>query len=84
MENSEVAKGRGRRFFYWWADRPVLQAFVLLLATSLAIIGYLKPALIRDVMFPPEPAAADGVESDEPSPLDRRNHDLRTKLRILA
>lgn len=73
MENSGEPKGQGRRLFYWWADQPALQAFVLLSATSLAIVGYLKPSLIRDLWFPPEPEAAEAIESTEMAPLKRRN-----------
>ena len=60
----------GRRFFYWWSDRPVLQSMVLIAATTLAVIGHWRPALILDVIFPPEPGAAHEDLSDA-SPLER-------------
>ncbi len=36
------------RLFFWWADRPVAQAFVLVLMSTIAMIGYLQPSLILD------------------------------------
>jgi len=68
---SDEAQGVGKRWFYWWADRPVLQMLVVLLVTSIALVGYWKPSLMLDVLFPTSSetvAAADPVET---SPLNR-------------
>ncbi|MDA1054319.1 MAG: hypothetical protein O3C40_28065 [Planctomycetota bacterium] len=65
MDSNEQVNGLSRRLFYWWADRPAAHVLVLLSMTALAIVGYVKPALIRDlfirqeaeeVLPPPQPA----------------------------
>lgn len=42
------------RLFFWWADRPFVQAFVLVLMSTIAMIGYIEPSLIRDWVRSPE------------------------------
>ena len=36
------------RRFTWWADHPSAQIFVLVLVSSLAILGYTNPSLLTD------------------------------------
>jgi hypothetical protein len=51
MDSTTRVNGLGRRLFYWWADRPAAHVLVLLSMTSLAIIGYVKPSLVRDLFI---------------------------------
>ena len=53
MDSNEQVTGLGRRLFYWWADRPAVHVLVLLSMTALAIVGYFKPSLIRDLFISP-------------------------------
>ena len=52
MDSSGKTLGLTRRAFYWWADHPAANAFVLALITALAVIGHWKPSLIRDFLVP--------------------------------
>jgi predicted RND superfamily exporter protein len=38
-----------RRLFYWWADHPAANLLVVVLVSALAIVGYWKPALVRNL-----------------------------------
>ncbi|HRX80543.1 MAG TPA: MMPL family transporter, partial [Pirellulaceae bacterium] len=58
MDNDEQVTGLGKRLFFWWADRPAAHVLVLVAMTTLAIIGYVKPALVRDWFI--------AVETEEP------------------
>lgn len=40
--------GPGRRFFFWWADRPGWQGVVVVVITAAAIVGYVRPELVRN------------------------------------
>jgi len=73
MQHSKEAIGQGRRLFTWWADLPVIQTFVLLVMTSLATIGHLKPSLLLDMLSPPVSETEQIVPSDE-SVLLQRSH----------
>lgn len=42
------------RLFFWWADRPVAQAFVLVLMSTIAMIGYIQPSLILNWVTSPD------------------------------
>ena len=76
MEDAPEPESLSRRFFYWWADRPLVQLFVLIAATSLAVVGYTKPSLVTRFFASSEaeepknrnedPAAL--VEPDQPPP----------------
>ncbi|TWU16210.1 efflux RND transporter permease subunit [Allorhodopirellula heiligendammensis] len=58
------------RMFYWWADRPLAQAFVLVSMSTIAMIGYLQPSLILDWV-----ASADSAVED-PSPQTKHRRGL--------
>lgn len=62
MDRDEQVTGLGRRLFYWWADRPAVHVVVLLSMTALAIVGYVKPSLVRDLFISPT------VEETQPAP----------------
>ena len=77
MEEAQKATSLSTRLFYWWADRPILQLLVLVLATSLSLIGFIQPSLITNLFssseiqqqqksVASEPGAL--LESDQPPP----------------
>ncbi len=47
MSEREREIGIASKFFFWWADHPAIQVFVLVAVTSLAIVGYRAPKLVR-------------------------------------
>ncbi|MBW3599828.1 MAG: MMPL family transporter [Planctomycetes bacterium] len=49
----EDSGGLSKRLFTWWADHPAAHVLVLALLSALAVIGYVKPSLVRDVFLPP-------------------------------
>lgn len=51
------------RVFFWWADRPVAQAFVLALMSTIAMIGYIQPSLILDWITQPDSASQPNFHS---------------------
>jgi len=79
MDDMEQASGLSKRLFYWWADRPAVHIGVIALLSSLAIIGYVNPALIRDVFISPQiedspanaPLATTPPPPPPPTPVDR-------------
>lgn len=62
MDQTDRNTPRSRRLFFWWADHPTAQTFVFLLITALAILGYVNPSLVRDLVIPP-PVEERGLES---------------------
>ena len=46
----DTSEGFGRRLFFYWADRPWMQLCVFVVITTLAVIGYVRPALLRDLL----------------------------------
>ncbi|MBC8357282.1 MAG: MMPL family transporter [Planctomycetes bacterium] len=60
MDTDERTTGLSRRLFYWWADHPAAHVCVLFVMSSLAIIGHVKPSLVRDLITPLQ------VEDEEP------------------
>ncbi|TWT64711.1 efflux RND transporter permease subunit [Allorhodopirellula solitaria] len=60
-ENAAGRPGLATRLFYGWADRPILQVIVVVVMSTIALIGYIQPSLILDWVTPPvsqtEPAA---------------------------
>jgi predicted RND superfamily exporter protein len=51
MDSEDQVTGLSKRLFFWWADHPAAQVLVLLVMSSLAIIGHVKPSLIRDLVI---------------------------------
>ncbi|MDP6444317.1 MAG: MMPL family transporter, partial [Pirellulaceae bacterium] len=49
MDSKEPVSGLSRRLFHWWADHPPAHVVVVLLMSTLAVIGYVEPDLIRDL-----------------------------------
>ena len=74
MDSDDRKNRLSRRLFYWWADHPAAQILVLVVASSLAIVGYLKPSLVRD-LFIQRPAEAPqtvpklGPKAKNPAPV---------------
>jgi hypothetical protein len=66
MNSNGRTPGLNRRIFFWWADHLTAQAFVFVLMTSLAIVGYTKPSLVRDLFIPPP--AAEPLPGPRPDP----------------
>lgn len=60
--------GRSTRLFFWWADHPAAQVAVLLLFSTLAVIGYLKPSLVLDLFA----SEVEAVDESKPTPARRR------------
>lgn len=48
-DDPRAEAGRGSRFFFWWADHPAAQIAVLVVFTTFAVIGYVKPSLVLDL-----------------------------------
>ncbi|MEO8496277.1 MAG: MMPL family transporter, partial [Planctomycetota bacterium] len=67
MDSNEQVKGLSRRLFHWWADRVALHVLVLASMTGLAIIGYVKPELVRDLFVPQE--AEEGQQESRSQPV---------------
>ncbi len=67
MTEREGARGVVERFFFWWADRPSVQVFVLVSVTALTLVGYTDPSLVRDLFISDEAA-----ESSQPNRPRRR------------
>ncbi|TWT98599.1 efflux RND transporter permease subunit [Stieleria varia] len=42
------------RWFYWWADHTWVQLSVFVVLSTLALIGYFRPSLIRDLFLAPD------------------------------
>jgi len=61
MINNDQANGLSRRLFFWWADHTSVQAVAIVVMTVLAIVGYVRPSLVRDLFVTP---AAEGSSSD--------------------
>ena len=66
MDSNDRAHGLSRRLFFWWADHPAAQILVLTLVTSLAIIGHVKPSLVRDLFV--QPPSEEAVSTPQPTP----------------
>ena len=54
MDDNASSERLSTRLFYWWADNPSKQILVFAVLTSLAIVGYVRPSLIRDLFIDPE------------------------------
>ncbi len=52
MSDADEERGLSRRLFYWWSDHPLVQIVVVLLLSATAIVGYVKPSLLRDLIIP--------------------------------
>lgn len=63
----ETSDGFGRRLFFYWADRPWMQLCIFFLITTLAVIGYVRPALIRDLWVPSGPAQIESPGTGQPA-----------------
>ena len=59
MASNDLPTGFSRRLFYWWADHPAVHVLVLVCLSGLALIGYLKPSLIWNLVLPARSAASD-------------------------
>lgn len=59
---------RSRRLLFWWADHPAAQIAVLILFTTLAVIGYINPSLVLDFFS----SQVEAVDEPEPAPSRRR------------
>ena len=68
MDSNDQAIGLTRRLFFWWADHPAAQVLLLMLVTSLAIIGYVKPSLVRDLLVPPPAEELESGTPRDPTP----------------
>ena len=73
MSEDAEFHGLSERVFYWWADHPVVQVTVLVLMSTLAVIGYVRPSLVRNLFV--APAAA----SYEPEPARPREGPARRR-----
>jgi predicted RND superfamily exporter protein len=54
MDTSDPATGLSQRLFYWWADRPAVHLVVVGVLSALAVVGYVKPSLVRDLFIAPQ------------------------------
>lgn len=70
MSAASSPDGFTTRLFYWWADHPAAQIAVLLLVSTLAVIGFRNPSLITDWL----PTVAEQQDDDGfPSIAQRRS-----------
>ncbi len=53
MTQRAGAHGLIERFFYWWADHPSAQVCVLVAVSAFALVGYMNPAIVRDLVISP-------------------------------
>ncbi len=67
LPESAVPGGWVGRLFFWWADHPFAQAFVLVAVSSLAMVGYVQPSLVRDYFV-----SSDTDEASKPTRPRRR------------
>ena len=62
MVDDDCTVRPSRRPFHWWADHPAAQILVFVVVSALAVVGYLKPSLVRE-LFVGRPAEAPPAES---------------------
>ncbi len=63
MDKEDAIGGLNRRLFAWWAEHPVVHLLVIALLSALAIVGYVKPSLVRDVFLPAPTQASESRQA---------------------